>query len=336
MVGVNASLNVRIDATLAKKASSAGDLITQDAIIACNINRVLKFTPGTLTTTQADIMYSAVRTIAASGTDLLDIAGTLATPIGGILNEREVVAVYIEASASNTNDVVLGGASSNTFKGPFTTNASKLTLKPGEFLLLSSQSGWLVAADTGDILQVANSAGGSSVNYKIIIMGRSVPAGVSSGLLPINTVLPSISGIAGIGNTLTCSTGTWLNLPSSYAYQWKRDNVVIVGANASTYVFSILDIAATITCVVTATNGIGAASVVTLGFGDGSAIDISASLNGVGTISANITDIARIASILNGVGTIAGNATIVTGSINGQMDFSSSNQSGLIDLLEDI
>jgi hypothetical protein len=42
--------------------------------------------------------------------------------------------------------------------------------------------------------------------------------------VPSNTVAPVVSGTANIGNTLTTTTGTWTNTPSSYTYQWQRDN----------------------------------------------------------------------------------------------------------------
>lgn len=70
---------------------------------------------------------------------------------------------------------------------------------------------------------------------------------------PTNTVLPSITGTT----TLTASTGTWTNSPSSYAYQWKRDGVNIDGATDSTYILVTADLGTTITVSVTATNAAG-------------------------------------------------------------------------------
>jgi RHS repeat-associated protein len=39
---------------------------------------------------------------------------------------------------------------------------------------------------------------------------------------PANTGLPTISGSAFVGSTLTGTTGTWANSPTSYSYQWQR------------------------------------------------------------------------------------------------------------------
>lgn len=49
--------------------------------------------------------------------------------------------------------------------------------------------------------------------------------------VPLNTVLPSISGIAEVGETLLISTGTWIGDPVSFAYQWTADDVNIGGSN---------------------------------------------------------------------------------------------------------
>jgi hypothetical protein len=55
-----------------------------------------------------------------------------------------------------------GGA--NTFVGPFNDATDASVLKPGDKAVFVSRTGWTVTASTGDILKVANGAGGS-VNY---------------------------------------------------------------------------------------------------------------------------------------------------------------------------
>lgn len=78
---------------------------------------------------------------------------------------------------------------------------------------------------------------------------------------PVNTVAPAITGTATVGQTLTCSTGTWTGAtPFTYTYQWKRNNVDILGATLSTYTLVIADDATSIKCTVTATNGSGSVS----------------------------------------------------------------------------
>lgn len=70
---------------------------------------------------------------------------------------------------------------------------------------------------------------------------------------PTNSVLPVIAGTVEVGETLTCSQGTWAGA-TSYVYAWLRSGVVITGATTSTYTLTTADIEATIAGRVTATN----------------------------------------------------------------------------------
>lgn len=70
--------------------------------------------------------------------------------------------------------------------------------------------------------------------------------------LPVNSVLPAITGTPTDGETLTCSSGTWSKSPS-YSYQWSRDNVAIIGATSSTFDLTAADVGAVMRCTVKAT-----------------------------------------------------------------------------------
>jgi hypothetical protein len=81
------------------------------------------------------------------------------------------------------------------------------------------------------------------------------------GILPTNEIAPVISGVAERGEILTSTTGTWNYTESiSYGYQWKRDNVNILGATENTYLLVEADDYTFITCLVTATDPIGSVS----------------------------------------------------------------------------
>jgi hypothetical protein len=67
-----------------------------------------------------------------------------------------------------------------------------------------------------------------------------------------NSVAPTISGTAVVGQTLTAGNGTWSATPDSYTYVWRRSTVAISGATSSTYQLVTGDIGATITVTVTA------------------------------------------------------------------------------------
>jgi hypothetical protein len=78
------------------------------------------------------------------------------------------------------------------------------------------------------------------------------------GQAPINDIAPVVSGLLTTGSTLSCTTGTWSGAPTiTYAYQWRRGGVDIVGATSSTYVLVVADMYNNIDCLVTATNAFG-------------------------------------------------------------------------------
>jgi hypothetical protein len=70
-----------------------------------------------------------------------------------------------------------------------------------------------------------------------------------------NTSPPAISGKAAVGSTLTCSTGSWSQTPSSFAYAWLRDSGPIAGATSASYTVVAPDATHALSCKVTATAG---------------------------------------------------------------------------------
>lgn len=80
-------------------------------------------------------------------------------------------------------------------------------------------------------------------------------------VVPIsNTVAPVVSGTAGVGETLSVTDGTWAGSPSTFTYQWKRDDVAISGATSNTYVLVSGDAGNNISCTVTADGTVSADS----------------------------------------------------------------------------
>lgn len=83
----------------------------------------------------------------------------------------------------------------------------------------------------------------------------------ASGSAPDNTSVPTISGTAETGQTLTAGNGTWTGTPTpSFSYQWLRDGESIAGATESTYVVVEADEGAKLRVQVTATNVNGVVS----------------------------------------------------------------------------
>lgn len=84
--------------------------------------------------------------------------------------------------------------------------------------------------------------------------GNRVTVSMTGPLLPINTVLPVITGLAQVGKTLSCSTGTWVNATSNFLYQWLRGGVPISGATLALYTTVSADLTFALSCTVTSIN----------------------------------------------------------------------------------
>jgi hypothetical protein len=81
---------------------------------------------------------------------------------------------------------------------------------------------------------------------------------IGAATVPVNTVLPAISGELAVGDVLTAYEGKWTGGVTSYAYQWKNAAANIVGATQATYTLQAGDAGDSITVVVTASNSAGA------------------------------------------------------------------------------
>ncbi len=77
---------------------------------------------------------------------------------------------------------------------------------------------------------------------------------------PVNALLPSIAGVAQVGQTLTVNVGNWTGGAMVFTYQWKLAGVDISGATNATYDPVVGDIGDPITVTVTATNSAGSAT----------------------------------------------------------------------------
>jgi len=72
---------------------------------------------------------------------------------------------------------------------------------------------------------------------------------------------PFIYGSDVVGSTLTCDSGTYDGTdPITVSYQWKRNSVDIGGATSDTYVTTLADASAVLTCTVTLSNVVGSTS----------------------------------------------------------------------------
>ena len=133
----------------------------------------------------------------------------------------------------------------------------------------TSPSYLLVAADEGATLRVRVTAANASGPGVAVTSDQSGVVAAPPLSVPVNSVLPAITGTAQVGQSLTSSTGTWSGSPTSYAYQWSRCNssgascVDLGGATNPSYLLVAADEGATLRVRVTAANASGPGVAVT-------------------------------------------------------------------------
>lgn len=121
---------------------------------------------------QANMIFTDTRTLAASTTEDLDLAGGLTDVFGTTITFTKIKGIIIKASSSNTNNVVVGGDANGLVNWVGAAN-DIINVRPGGMfcIMAPDATAYAVTGSTGDILQVANSSSGSSVTYDIILIG---------------------------------------------------------------------------------------------------------------------------------------------------------------------
>jgi subtilisin family serine protease len=123
-----------------------------------------------------------------------------------------------------------------------------------------------VTADLAKYIRVAVTA----TNARSSVLARSVPTAVVTNpaapvvTAPVNTVLPSLAGMAVTTHTMTFKSGSWTGTSPSYTYQWLRCTTTIVGScvniagsTGTSYLVTAGDTGKYLRIAITATNGAG-------------------------------------------------------------------------------
>ncbi|MGI5196578.1 hypothetical protein ACQEVY_23500 [Streptomyces sp. CA-288835] len=125
---------------------------------------------------KADKVFSDRRTLAASASEDLDLAGVLLDVFGSAITFVRIKGLFISAAAANTNNLVIGAAASNAWATLLNATGT-LTLRPGATIGAmagaADATAYAVTAGIGDQLKIANSAGSTPVTYDIHIVGAS-------------------------------------------------------------------------------------------------------------------------------------------------------------------
>lgn len=165
------ALSTNLLVSLSAELTSALDLVTVSSPLS--ISNRTRLTSGT-GLAAADMQWSDTRTLAASATEDLDLAGSLTGPLGTTLTFARIKLVYVTAAVANTNDVQITRPASNGVP-LFLAAGDGLAVKPGGGFLwhAPNAAGVAVTASTGDLLTLTNSAGSTGVTYSIVILGAS-------------------------------------------------------------------------------------------------------------------------------------------------------------------
>lgn len=125
---------------------------------------------------QADKVFADTRTLAASASEDLDLAGVLLDPLGAALTFVKVKGLLIKAAEANTNDVVVGNSATNTW-ATLLNSTGTVKVRPGAVLAVfagkADATAYGVTGATGDLLKVANGGAGTAVSYDIVVIGTS-------------------------------------------------------------------------------------------------------------------------------------------------------------------
>lgn len=164
---LNSSVLVQVASTL----TSDLDLATASVPLTWRHRTVLA--SGTAAD-QADLVFHDTRTLAASGTEDLDLAGGLTSALGAALTFVECKLLVVSAAAGNTNNVRVSRPAANGVP-LFLAASDGIDVPPGGVFAWFNpgNGGVAVTAGTGDLITVTNSAAGTAVTYDVIIIGAS-------------------------------------------------------------------------------------------------------------------------------------------------------------------
>lgn len=164
--------NTVVGLSVAATLNNALDLQTATSALAYAKSLGLSTGVGA---SQADKIFTDTRTIAASGTDDLDLSGSLIDPLGAVINMARVKGLIVYAAPGNTNNVVIGAAAATQWQGPFGAVTHTIHVRPGGLFMdfATDAVAWPVVGGASDLLRFTNSGAGTGVTYDVIIIGAS-------------------------------------------------------------------------------------------------------------------------------------------------------------------
>lgn len=221
--------------------------------------------------TSGDVGYTLRVSVTASNAGGLTSA--LSTGVGPVKAAPPTASFSFSPTTPATGQAVtLDGSGSTCPHGPCTyawsDDGGPARPIPPLWPLGSGQTMQYTFANTGTkhVRLVVTDATGQEATVEHNVEVGSPPPPPPPPSAPVNTIPPSISGEAVVGQTLSAGEGAWSGSPTSYAYQWEDCNtageacVAISGATSSTYQLVSPDTGHTVRVMVTASNAAGSGS----------------------------------------------------------------------------
>lgn len=150
-----------------------------NAVNSAGFSYAVRLTNGN-SASQADRLYVAQGTIAASGSATFDVHGTAGTPLldmfGNTVTLARVKIIYVELLTTTAASSLLVGGGSNPLINWIGTAGDQVRVRNGgAFILVAPDAtGYAVTGATADILTIANQDASLVAYYKLGIVGSTV------------------------------------------------------------------------------------------------------------------------------------------------------------------
>src|ERR1700736_5024056 len=277
----------RIDSSEATSAVAAAGSVPGNTVLptisgTSQVGQTLTATSGTWTNSPTSFTYQWNR----AGTAIGGATASTYVPVSADVGNALAISVTAangsgsstpatSAATSAVIDIIPTNSSVPTISGTaqvgqtLTATTGTWTHNPTSFTYQWKRAGTAIGGATASTYVPVTGDLGNTLTVSVVATnsgGSSSPAtsaatsAVAAGSVPVNTALPTISGTAQVGQTLTATNGTWANSPTSFTYQWNRAGSAISGATASAYVPVSADVGNTLTISVTAANGSGSST----------------------------------------------------------------------------
>lgn len=165
------TLSAKLMVNLTAQLTNPLDLTTPNDLL--DYVKRITLTTGT-GADQGDMLWHDQRTLSASATENLDLAGSLTNAFGTTQTFVELKGIIVYAATGNTNNVNVIREGTNGVP-LFLALGDGVGVRPGGLFVWFNpgNGGVTVTASTGDLLTLTNSAGSTSVTYDIILIGAS-------------------------------------------------------------------------------------------------------------------------------------------------------------------